>query len=651
MKNWILNTAIVFITAGGLSGCNRSEAIGSWSFINAPDLHNVEGLSKVWNSAWDINFDSYEAYRKNLIEKQTVRFKEIQQKYNAELFVSPGDCNSARWDSRWGTKFRENFRSVPEYENLDDYEVILEAAKLCYTGLNELIYSCGFNEFLMAVGDHEIGDNPWPVGSEAPKSLPIFRQGFANHFTLEKTGGKSRFYKPIGKIPPRPIGTIYENTSNALQYKNVLFVTLDVFRFDGEGIELGEEGLVCGDVTGDHLQWFESVLKEAQNIPSINHIIVQAHLPIIYPVRKYASSGMMMSGTSENIALKLMRKYQVDLYLAGEVHMNTVTKDPESDLIQFVGRGNNLSNYSVVEVEPRKLTISCYKQDGSQIGNLTVDKSGAKRKISGSGELTPLDPNELHIHWTFDQKTDQNEFSSNLGDFPYKNSILPFNKENDDPFVIMNDGYFGNVYSLFGKSAKIVDGIIGNALEVNKESKLISIAMGPMYADFERTISCWINTSAKGRNLILNSNSRWRAYGQFFNISLNEGRLELAMRPEIYATVNKTKINDGKWHHIAIVVPKRKATLADCNMYIDGSLETDITWQNGQSLIDTEQSNWMTIATQSENFRTDLAETMNMSDFIGKIDDLCLWTKALDSEDVRNIYKNGLLGISPKQNN
>lgn len=648
MRSTILNSILILVLAVTLQSLKKENKTDKWRFVNAPDMHNVEEFSKVWRSAWGNDFESYEAFRKNKIEELSVTFEHVYESYNAELFVSPGDCNSARWDSRWGTKFRENFRSVPEYANLSNEEIILEASKLCYTALNEIVYSSGYKEFLMAVGDHELGDNPWPKGSEAPTSLPYFRQGFANHFTLKSPGGESRFNIPIGKALARPIGTIYENTSNAVQYKNVLFVTLDVFRFDGEGIELGEEGLVCGDLTGEHLKWFESVLKEAQNIPSINHIIVQAHLPIIYPVKKYASSGMLMSGASNNILLKIMRKYHVDLYLAGEVHMNTVTKDPESDLVQFAGRGNGLSNYSVIEVEPKKLTVRCYKKDGSQIGSLIIDKSGPIMMISGSGELKPFDPNGLHIHWTFDEKTDKNDYSSNIGGFPYRNGIIAFAEQKEKLFALMNTGQLGDAYSLFGDSAELVDGIVGKALEINQHSKLITIAMGPMYNGFTRTISCWINTSVTGRRLILNSNSLWRPQGQFFNVGLNEGRLEVAIRPEIYA-VGKTMLNDGEWHHIAIVVPKRKATLTDCKMYIDGEPEDDITCQNGESLIDTEQSNWMTIATQSNAFRTDLGKTMKMSDFTGKIDDFCMWTRALNEKEIEQIVEYGHRGIDARE--
>lgn len=57
-------------------------------------MHNVEELVNVWNEAWEKDFDSYAAYRKVFIKNLTAKYQHIQQKYNAELFVSLGDCNT-----------------------------------------------------------------------------------------------------------------------------------------------------------------------------------------------------------------------------------------------------------------------------------------------------------------------------------------------------------------------------------------------------------------------------------------------------------------------------------------------------------------------------------------------------------------------------
>ena len=54
---------------------------------------------------------------------------------------------------------------------------------------------------------------------------------------------------------------------------------------------VGGEGAVSVTVQGEQLLWFEKVLQEARKNESIKHIIVQAHVPILQPVRRVSSSG------------------------------------------------------------------------------------------------------------------------------------------------------------------------------------------------------------------------------------------------------------------------------------------------------------------------------------------------------------------------
>jgi len=210
---------IFFIVSIGLlfvfNVCTAQE-YDTWRFINVPDYHNAEGFSR--------NIPS----REQRIEKQTQQFKQMKERHGGELIIMPGDCNSGHW---YRKKYLKQFKSHPDYTNYNTEQVVLEASRLCYDGVWDMVHKGGYDNFLMAVGDHELGDNPWRKGSEVVNQIAAFRQGFANTFTLDKNG-KSRFTKKIGKALARPVETIYEHTSNAVQYKNVLFVTLDMFRFD-----------------------------------------------------------------------------------------------------------------------------------------------------------------------------------------------------------------------------------------------------------------------------------------------------------------------------------------------------------------------------------------------------------------------------------
>jgi hypothetical protein len=622
----IINILFVIISFVGYSQTKHD----TWRFINIPDYHNAEGFSKNGPQ------------REQLIANQTEQFKQMKERYGGELITMPGDCNSGHW---YREKYLKQFKSHPDYANYDTRQVILESSRLCYQGLCDIIRNGGYDNFLMAVGDHELGDNPWRKGSEVVNHIATFRQGFANTLTLDENG-KSHFTKKIGNALPRPVGTIYEHTSNAVQYKNVLFVTIDMFRFDAKDKILGNQGVIIGDISGKHMEWFESVLSEAQNIPSIRHIVVQSHLPIIYPVRKYASSGMMVDNAKSEKILNVLRKYNVDLYLAGEVHMNTVTKDTKSDLIQLVARGNDLSNMTLVDVENDKLLIATYHQNGDKLGNLTIDKSSEQTIIKGSGLLKPIHSKGLQIHWSFEQQLDTTNFKNSIeGTFPKQGKHNPLMSNITEPIAYLNDGGFNYDYSLIGSSATQANGILGNAVNISSSTNLFVLPIGPMDYGYERTLSCWVKTNATGRLLILNSGSYW-GKGQFFNLGINDGNLELALRPEIYTTTRHLKINDGEWHHLAVVLPHDGAKIKNLKLFVDGKLIEDKQTTKPETTVNTTQANWMAIATQTETYKTDLTKTMNMKNYVGLLDDFSLWTRALNENEIKQLYTEGLKGNS-----
>jgi hypothetical protein len=74
------------------------------------------------------------------------------------------------------------------------------------------------------------------------------------------------------------------------------------------------------------------------------------------------SSGMLMDDGTENSFWKTLRKHKVDLYFAGEVHANTVTKDPESNVVQLVSRGNFFNNFQTLDISDDRIEVICYDQ-------------------------------------------------------------------------------------------------------------------------------------------------------------------------------------------------------------------------------------------------------------------------------------------------
>ncbi|MGE4490404.1 MAG: metallophosphoesterase, partial [Kiritimatiellales bacterium] len=369
------------VTVSALLAADFVCAEEPWRFITLADWHWAE--SYVWQEKFP---DRYQ----QTLEKHTAEVATIKKLFGGDLMMLPGDSNTGHWDE---TKFIQNFMpgATPE-------QSVLKAGNLCYSGMIKAFHDGGYSRLLMAVGDHEMGDNPWPSGSVVSRCQPQFKEAFAKAWNTDPDGGDFIYSAPIGKAPSRPLGTLYEGTSFAYRYKNVLFITVDVFHQESPSKVIGEEGTVTGAVTGEHLAWLDQILSEVRKDPSVCHIFVQGHLPVIYPVRKVSSSGMLMDHGTESDFWNVLRKYQVDIYFAGEVHDNTVTKDPDSNLLQVVSRGNFFDNIMTVDVTDRQIELTSYNQTGTAVtdgqykpyGHLLVDKSGAQTKIDGTGVLALL---------------------------------------------------------------------------------------------------------------------------------------------------------------------------------------------------------------------------------------------------------------------
>ena len=249
----------------------------------------------------------------------------------------------------------------------------------------------------------ESGGNPWRSGPKLDNQ-GAFRDSFSTELNKRK-GYLNDDNTLIDGTPMRPIGTPFNTTSFAYIHKNALFITVDVFYDTGSNYfdrnsSKGGEGQVTCTVSGEHLKWFESVLIAARKDETIKHIFVQAHVPIIQPVRKMSCSGQFFDGANESEFWKLMQLYNVDVYFCGEVHANTATKDPESNLIQVVSRGNRIQKFLKIKVRKEIFTILAYNEIGPkskwngkyvQYGKLKVDKSGLETTIKSSGVLELVD--------------------------------------------------------------------------------------------------------------------------------------------------------------------------------------------------------------------------------------------------------------------
>ena len=610
---------------------NVASAEEPWRFINLADWHGAEIY---------VQPDLAPGMEEQLL----AGLKMLNENYGGELILMPGDACRGHWDT---PKFIKSFNPA-----LTPAEAILQAGDLCYTGMVNAFKEAGYPTILMAVGDHEVGDNPWPVGNAVSKHQAEFRQTFARGFNINPDGAHFRYDKPIGDAASRPLGTKYEETSYAYRHKNVLFVTVDVFHQEDPGKQIGPQGSVTGTVVGKHLEWFDYVLSEARKDASIKHIFVQGHLPVLQPVRRVNSSGMLMDGEMESGFWKTMRKHEVDIYFAGEVHSNTVTKDPKSDLVQVVVRGRWVNNFTTVDVTDDVIDITLYNQISRKVtdgkfevyGRLVIDKSTGKKTFRDEGEFTFLDREAPMLHFDFEENFALKDrivlgFSLRQGGDPFKSKVDIEGITCDRSF--RNRGAFGRNYDAQNGNIALAEGPRGKAGVFNSKSQMAVYGAGPHSHGNVVSYALWMKTTSKEDMILINTGRAGRR--GLMNLQLNDGEPELMVSDDTRLTTKGQKLNDGKWHHIAVSMPKKDCKLSELQFYVDGQpVESKVVGQDKR--ISVSMANKVTIGGLGHgNGKTPFSKLIHselgIKPFVGSLDEISVWTRALAATEVAEMAK------------
>lgn len=617
-----------WLVLGLFCGIWTAAADELWRFLLLADWHSAEKYTqRAKNPEW------LEA----AVEEDVATVKMLKQNYGGELILMPGDSNGGHWDTPQFIK--KNFPGATAEES------VLKAGHYCYSGMIDAFRRGGYSRLIMAVGDHEMGDNPWAAGSAVSRCQPQFREAFSREFNRSPVDGRFLYDEPIGKAASRPLGTKYEETSYAYRYKNVLFVTVDAFHQEDPDKKIGVEGSVTGTVTGPHLQWLEKVLSEARKDAGIKHIFVQSHLPVIYPVRKVNSSGMMMDGGMDSPFWETLRKYEVDLYFAGEVHANTVTKDPKSNVVQLVSRGNFFNNFQTLDISDNRIEVTCYNQTGEkpsegryeESGRLVIDKAGPAVQIEGSGEFALLQPGERLFHFDFEEKI---SFWSN----PIMGLTGRAKKEDAKTLrgircgeLLPNRGVFGPHYSALTAHVDLVDGPDGKFGRFGADSRMGVFAMGPHHSGHAISYVLWIKTDADGNRILINSASIWsRELTGFFNLHLEDG-VPAVRISDTQALRADAAVNDGQWHQLAAVMPHDGCRLSDVQLYVDGN-PVRVSLRGADTKIRMNQA--VRLGIGGLNYSNRAFEALDAEPFYGAMDEVSIWSRPVSADEIKHLYRN-----------
>jgi hypothetical protein len=618
---------------------DMSLAEDPWSFIVIADPHIAETFaSKNETHPW-----YHMSYTKHLS-----KIKHIKEMYSGELLLIPGDTNGGKWYSP--SFARDKLGNA----SLTAEEAVKIASHGCYGTLRKLFKEGGYDNLLVALGDHELGGNGWMPGGLKNSALNAFREGFQLELNRDENGNFLHG-ELIGSVPSRPMGTIHENTSFAHRYKNVLFITIDCFHDKGFVFQdfargLGGEGSITVTVEGKHLKWFEKVLKEARRDDSIKHIIVQAHVPILQPLRKVQSSGQFFDLGEESKFWKLMDKYNVDIYFAGEVHATTVSKRDDSNLLQVASRGNQFNNFLSISITDESIHISAFNEDLIQaqngnntytnFGDLFIDKSGEDTEIEARGALEIFSVDKALIRFEFEKMfpLDSRQVIG-IGD---KKNQTPSQKRVRGVWckhAMRNKGSLGQQYDAQVANLKLVPGRRGvNAAEFSEQSRFGIFARGPHGAGNIVSYNIWIKTAEKGSEMVLVHygqtwgdllKTKWNK--DFHTLTLNNGNPTLYISPvSKLLPVQRLQLNDNKWHHISVSMSNKSCLLSEVLMYIDGETVETFVPKNDKHIFHT-TSGSMSLA--GFGYTSNFHEIFpNMKPFIGLMDEFIVFAKPVSHQ-------------------
>lgn len=617
----------------------------SWSFLVMADWHGAEF------------FANAPGPNSQLYKDIVTTISNIHETYGGDLIILPGDTQSGNWNTNeWRNKF---------YPNLSIQEAVYKAGMNCWTTMKSLFADAGYDKILVAVGDHEIGDNYWAPNDSKTLSLPQFRESFkrALYFDNNTPGNHIYANKAIGDAPATPYGTEFEFTSFAHRHKNALFITIDSFYritsnslfFDRREGGLGGEGVITGDVTGSHLQWFENVLKEARKDPSIKHIFVQSHLPVLNPVRKVLSSAMFFDRGERSNFWKVMVKYGVDIYFAGEVHANTVLKDEYSNTLQIVSRANTLDNFLQVVVQNDSLIVNSLYETGKarttlksfkKYGSLVLNKTSKDTTISSSGSLRLVNVGNPIMHFSFEQLYMLGERRV-LG-LRSRRKLRAWQVDMQGTTLkhaIANGGEFAEQYDAqVGGIALKKGGISGKAALFKGETSNMGIySVGPLVAGNVVSYSIWFRTEQAGEMILIHFGPSWNSavYKEknIFTLTLDGGN------PKLYASTssilkpsqrNGLHLNDNGWHQVAVSMPNTGCNLSQVKMFVDGKpISTSTTKDVTLFFVNHGRLSIGGLGYSS----TSKSDFPSWKAFTGYIDEVYIWARTIWQNDLRESPK------------
>jgi hypothetical protein len=147
----------------------------------------------------------------------------------------------------------------------------------------------------------------------------------------------------------------------------------------------------------------------------------------------------------------------------------------------------------------------------------------------------------------------------------------------------------------------------------------------------------WMKTTSEEDMVLINTGRAWfnRLHG-VMNLNLDDGEPELIISKDDRLIAKGRKLNDGKWHHIAVSMPKKDCRLSEVQFYVDGQpVESHVAGQD--------QPINVHLATKLSfggfGHVVGSLSKLGIRPFEGSLDEISVWPRGLTATEVAELAK------------
>jgi len=120
----------------------------------------------------------------------------------------------------------------------------------------------------------------------------------------------------------------------------------------------------------------------------------------------------------------------------------------------------------------------------------------------------------------------------------------------------------------------------------------------------------------------------------FLNLYLENGTPVAAVSDARKVVADRVRINDGEWHHLALVMPHDHSKLSDLQLYLNGEpVETSLKGRNTEIAF----NRHMRVNIGCKGYSHRAMEKVDVINFEGELDEVILWTRPILPMEIQTL--------------